>query len=118
VCIQTFETLVLKDVVPADLHSLKLEQLPMVELDNLTASWQWFEILVSSSIVSLFSDWLDDFLRGMDASIQDIVWCGDAPGLHGVFPSLVMQLNLFCSLGSVPLLAMIGWHHSLCLLIG
>ena len=44
--------------------------------------------------------------------------CGGAPVLHGVFPSLVMQLDLLCSLGSVPLLAMIGWHQSLGLLIG
>ena len=88
--------------MPTDLHCLKLEQLPMVELDNLTASWQWIEILVSSFIVSLFSDWLDDFLRGADGSLQDM-WCGDA---------------ILCSLGSVPLLAMIGWHHSLSLLIG
>ena len=90
----------------------------MVELDNFTTSWHWLELLVSSFIVFLFSDWLDDFLRGADASLQDIVWCGDAPGLNGVLPTLVTQLDLFCSLGSVPLLAMIGCYHSLGLLIG
>ena len=66
----------------------------MVELDNLTASWHWLEPLDSSFIVCLFSDWLDDFLRGVDASLPDILCCGYAPGLHGVFPILVMQLDL------------------------
>ena len=80
----------------------------MVELDNFT-----------TSLLSFFSlTGLDDFLRGADASLQDIVWCGDAPGLNGVLPTLVTQLDLFCSLGSVPLLAMIGCYHSLGLLIG
>ena len=62
-------------LVPPNLHSLKLEQLPMVEFDKLTTSWHWLELLVSSFIVSLFSDWLDDFLSGADDPLQDIMWC-------------------------------------------